>query len=126
MYGAAVGRCISSLERERFMVVVSVLLALSLLLCRGRDVGCFALVVVAKLPSCLTNASLNYQVEKMKNTWYKVPLREVPRGMAQGHMIIIITIIIFLTLLLPSFWTSRGHRCHPFFPPVLAFNFYRA
>ena len=47
-------------------------------------------------------------------------------GMAQGHMIIIITIIIFLTLLLPSFWTSRGHRCHPFFPPVLAFNFYRA
>ena len=21
------------------------------------------------------------------------------------------------------FWTSRGHRCPPFFPPVLAFNF---
>ena len=29
----------------------------------------------------------------------------------------------FLTLLLSSFWTSRGHRCRPFFPPVLAFNF---
>ena len=32
----------------------------------------------------------------------------------------------FLTLLLSSFWASRGHRCRPFFPPVLAFNFYRA
>ena len=32
----------------------------------------------------------------------------------------------FLTLLLSSFWTSRGHRCRPFSPPVLAFNFYRA
>ena len=26
----------------------------------------------------------------------------------------------FLTLSLSSFWTSRGHRCRPFFPPVLA------
>ena len=25
-----------------------------------------------------------------------------------------------------QFWTSRGHRCRPFSPPVLAFNFYRA
>ena len=32
----------------------------------------------------------------------------------------------FLTLLLSSSWTSRGHRCRPFSPPVLAFNFYRA
>ena len=33
----------------------------------------------------------------------------------------------FCTLLvLSTFWTSRGHRCRPFFPPVLAFNFYRA
>ena len=32
----------------------------------------------------------------------------------------------FLTPLLSSFWTSRGHRCRPFYPPVLAFNFYRA
>ena len=30
------------------------------------------------------------------------------------------------THLLSSFWTSRGHRCRPFFPPVLAFNFCRA
>ena len=35
-------------------------------------------------------------------------------------------LFFFLTLLLSSFWTSRGHRCRPFFPPVLAFNFYRA
>ena len=32
----------------------------------------------------------------------------------------------FCTLLLSSFWTSHGHRCPPFFPPVLAFNFYSA
>ena len=32
----------------------------------------------------------------------------------------------FRTLLLSSFWTSRGRRCRPFFPSVLAFNFYRA
>ena len=32
----------------------------------------------------------------------------------------------FSTLSLSSFWTSRGHRCHPFSSPVLAFNFYRA
>ena len=32
----------------------------------------------------------------------------------------------FFTLLLSRFWTSRGHRCCPFFPPVLAFNFYSA
>ena len=25
--------------------------------------------------------------------------------------------------LISSFWTSRGHRCRPFFPSVLAFNF---
>ena len=30
------------------------------------------------------------------------------------------------TLLLSSFWTSRGYRCRPFYPPVLAFNFYCA
>ena len=32
----------------------------------------------------------------------------------------------FLALLLSSFWTTRGHRCRPFSPPVLALNFYRA
>ena len=34
--------------------------------------------------------------------------------------------VFFFTLLLSSFWTSHGHKCRPFFPPVLAFNFYRA
>ena len=29
----------------------------------------------------------------------------------------------FSTLSLSSFWTSRGHMCHPFSSPVLAFNF---
>ena len=29
------------------------------------------------------------------------------------------------TLLLHSFWTSRGHTSRPFFASVLAFNFYR-
>ena len=32
----------------------------------------------------------------------------------------------FFAFLFPNSWTSRGHRCRPFFPPVLAFNFYRA
>ena len=32
----------------------------------------------------------------------------------------------FLTLSFYNFRTSRGHRCRPFFPPVLAFNFFRA
>ena len=30
------------------------------------------------------------------------------------------------TFLLSTFWTSHGHRCRPFCPPVLAFNFSRA
>ena len=32
----------------------------------------------------------------------------------------------FCTLSLSSFWTSRGHRRHPFSSPILAFSFYRA
>ena len=32
----------------------------------------------------------------------------------------------FHTHLLSTFWTSLGHMGRPFFPPVLAFNFYRA
>ena len=32
-------------------------------------------------------------------------------------------IFLFLALLLSSFWTSRGHKCRPFSPPVLAFSF---
>ena len=35
-------------------------------------------------------------------------------------------LFVVYTLLLSSFWTSRGHRCRPFSPHVLAFNFYRA
>ena len=34
--------------------------------------------------------------------------------------------LFFHTLLLSSFWTSRGHRFRPFSPSVLAFNFCRA
>ena len=32
----------------------------------------------------------------------------------------------FAHVLLSSVCTSRGYRCRPFSPPVLAFNFYRA
>ena len=40
------------------------------------------------------------------------------------RLYIYIYIFFFLsTLSLSSFWTSRGHRCHPFSSPVLAFNF---
>ena len=39
---------------------------------------------------------------------------------------VIPSLFFVATLLLFSFWTSRGHRCRPFFSPVLAFNFYRA
>ena len=38
----------------------------------------------------------------------------------------ILILFFFSTLSLSSFWTSRGHRCHPFSSPILAFNFYRA
>ena len=34
--------------------------------------------------------------------------------------------LFFRALLLSSFWTSRGHRCRPFSPPVLAFNIFIA
>ena len=34
-------------------------------------------------------------------------------------------LFLFRTLVFSSFWTSRGHRCCPFFPPVLAFHFCR-
>ena len=35
-------------------------------------------------------------------------------------------LFFFFTLVLSIFWTSRGHRCRPFSPPVHVFNFYRA
>ena len=42
------------------------------------------------------------------------------------HTFFFFFFFFFSTLSLSSFWTSRGHRCHPFSSPVLAFNFYRA
>ena len=52
------------------------------------------------------------------------------------HGIVLCFFVFFITFtfqlnsleVLPSaiFWTSRGHRCRPFSPPVRAFNFYRA
>ena len=35
-------------------------------------------------------------------------------------------LFFFHTHLLSYYWTSGGHRCRSFFPPVLAFNFCRA
>ena len=45
---------------------------------------------------------------------------------ARLYVCIRVRVLFFFTLLLSSFWTSRGHRCRSFFPPVLAFFFYRA
>ena len=36
------------------------------------------------------------------------------------------TLIFFCAVVLFNFSTGRGHRCRPFFPPVLSFIFYRA
>ena len=47
----------------------------------------------------------------------------------QGPVLLLIFIFIFFShtsTFQLLFWTSRGHRCRPFSPPVLAFNFYRA
>ena len=41
------------------------------------------------------------------------------------HHLTTTELYIYCTLLTSNFWTSRGHRCRPFSPPVLAFNFYR-
>ena len=46
------------------------------------------------------------------------------RGASRVHCLRITWYMAFLTFLLSSFRTSRGHRCRPFFPSVLAFNFY--
>ena len=40
-------------------------------------------------------------------------------------VVVVVVFVFFCTLLLSSFWTSRGHRCLSFSPPVLAFNFHR-
>ena len=49
-----------------------------------------------------------------------------PRLLLPGHPHHRLDVFFFCTLLLSSFWTSRGHRCRPFSPPVVAFNFYPA
>ena len=48
------------------------------------------------------------------------------RSHAPMNSLMLPFLFFFLTLLLSSFWTSRGHTCRPFSPPFLAFNFYRA
>ena len=47
-------------------------------------------------------------------------------GQAAGTFFFPFVVFSFDTLLLCSIWTSRGHKCRPFFPPVLAFIFCRA
>ena len=49
--------------------------------------------------------------------------KQEQRGLLQSLFFLFFS---FCTLSLSSFWTSRGHRCHPFSSTVLAFNFYRA
>ena len=63
------------------------------------------------------------QGNPLRVTWKPLTDRlsvRVFRGAARGYIYIY---IFFFTLLLSSFWTGRGHRCRPFSPPVLAFNF---
>lgn len=55
---SSVGHHIPFLQRERFLVMALALLPLFLLLRRDRDIGCFALVMMAKLPSFFTNTTL--------------------------------------------------------------------
>ena len=56
------------------------------------------------------------------------PLRLVHRVYVNHRVKQVMSSFFFFscTFLLSSFWTSRGHRIHPFSSPVLAFNFYRA
>ena len=43
------------------------------------------------------------------------------------HPFFLLLFFLFsITLLLSSFWTSRGNRCRPFSPPLLVFEPYRA
>ena len=47
--------------------------------------------------------------------------------MIQQQNQLIVSFFFLCIPLLSSFWTtSSGHRCRPFFPPVLPFNFCRA
>ena len=51
-------------------------------------------------------------------SWSVVPMSRCPDGLS------FLFIFLFHIHLLSSFWTSRGHRCRPVFPPVVAVNFY--
>ena len=51
-------------------------------------------------------------------------LREVPSHVLSSEASLVSWIFFFvLTRLLSSFWTSRGHRCRSFSPPVLSCQF---
>ena len=50
--------------------------------------------------------------------------RSRKRKAVHMYMVMLLCVPFFCShlLVLSSFWTSRGHRCRPFSPPVLAFN----
>ena len=47
--------------------------------------------------------------------------RIIPCLSTQAH---VFHVYVFFTLLLSSFWTSRGHRCRPFSPPCSSLHFF--
>ena len=83
---------------------------------------------------CLFGLEERKQNEKKKNDNHSIGHFLVGWGVIRAvcllELSISCTFLFFLfsfcTLSLSSLWTSRGHRCHPFSSPVLAFNFYRA
>ena len=62
----------------------------------------------------------SWTLENVAMTGLFCPLyyTRVPKGLVNRCFF-----FFFLKLLLSSPWTSRVHRCCPFFPPALAFNF---
>ena len=63
--------------------------------------------------------------EKRRRHWFwnNFGVFHVSQPVTFEHFFVCVSILFllffFLTLLRSSFWTSRGHRCRPFFPPVL-------
>ena len=87
--------------------------------------GCWR--CIAKSPWCVCNVFCMSRIglvvcDHRESSFYE----------ALAGTLVVVDIFFFFfffinsTLSLSSFWTSRGHRCHPFSSPVLAFNFYRA
>lgn len=74
---SSAGHHISFPQRERFLVMALALLPLSPLLRRGSSMGCFALVVVAKLPSFFTSNE-HYSVSGIKTEILSLPGARVP------------------------------------------------